>query len=82
MEVGATIGKYQASWKLQGGGYTLTYNVPKSTTGQLVLPVLSKGRMPNISVDGIPVPKSMKPQLVGEGVMMTGEGGSHTIVIR
>jgi hypothetical protein len=77
-----SLGKYQASWKLQGGGYTLSYNVPKGTTGQVVLPTLSRGRMPSIMIYGRPVPKSMKPQLVGDGVVLNGDGGSHSIVVR
>ena len=37
--------------------------------------------MPSIMIDGRPVPKSMKPQLVGDGVVLNGDGGSHSIVV-
>jgi len=76
-----SLGKYQASWRLQGPGYTLSYNVPEGTTGQVKLPCLSSRRFPTITFDGKPLPHDVKVQL-GEGTVLEAAGGSHTIVVR
>jgi hypothetical protein len=77
-----SLGKYQASWQLVGGGYTLNYNMPEGTTGQVILPCLSAGKFPRITVDGLPVPADMSAQIVGSGVVLKARGGSHQIVVR
>ncbi|TVY83207.1 hypothetical protein LSUE1_G001690 [Lachnellula suecica] len=76
------LGKFQASWQLEGGGYNLSYNVPEGTTGQLILPCLANGKWPSIEVDGKPVPRTMIPQLVGDGVVLSVDGGEHAIEVR
>lgn len=75
------LGKFQASWEVKNGGYTLGFNVPEGTTGTLVLPCLTKGEFPSIKVDGKNVSGEMKAKIVGEGVVFTAAGGSHTIVV-
>jgi hypothetical protein len=75
------LGKYQASWQLLGGGYTLSYNVPQETTGQIVLPCLTSGRFPSIAFDGRPVPAGMNPRIEGNAVALDAPGGSHQIVV-
>jgi hypothetical protein len=77
-----SIGKFQASWQLQHDGYTLSYNVPPGSTGEVVLPCLSSEMLPSITVDGRPVSRDMNPQLQGDGILLNGAGGSHTIVVR
>jgi hypothetical protein len=75
-----SLGKYQASWKLVGGGYKLEYSVPEGTAGQLVLPCLSAGKFPRISIDGHIVPAGHS-QIVGTGVTLDAQGGSHKILV-
>ena len=77
-----SLGKYQARWELEGRGYTLTYDVPAGTRGEIVLPCPDAGRFPSISFNGQPVPSSMNPRLGGSGTILSVQGGSHTIVIR
>ncbi|CZR51983.1 related to alpha-L-rhamnosidase A [Phialocephala subalpina] len=77
------LGKFQASWALQGRGYKLSYNVPEGTVGDVVLPCLDAGRFPSISIDGRPVPKSLNPQIVNNAVVLSAiGGGSHSIVVQ
>lgn len=76
-----TLGKFQASWEVKKGGYTLGFNVPEGTTGTLVLPCLVKGEFPSIKFDGKDLSGEMKAKIVGEGVGLTVVGGSHTIVV-
>lgn len=78
-----SLGKYQASWETMERGYNLSYNVPEGTTGELVLPILDAGKIPSITIDGKPVPRSMNSQLVAGGVVLSfAVGGSHAIVVR
>jgi hypothetical protein len=76
------LGKYQASWQLAGSGYKLSYNVPEGTTGQPFLPCLAGGKWPSIQIDGQPVPRALNPQIVGNGVVLTADGGEHVIEVR
>ena len=50
------------------------------TTGEIVLPCDSSGKFPSIAINGRPSPRD--PQFRGEGVVLNGDGGSHTIVVR
>lgn len=77
-----SLGKYQVSWKLVGGGYTLEYDAPHGTTGQVYLPVLTQGQFPTITIDGDRVPASMKPQIEGSAVVLNSQGGKHAIVVK
>jgi len=75
-----SLGKYQAKWQNFGIlGYTLEFNVPKGTTGQLVLPALTWGVFPKISLDGKQVAQRRDVQLTGGSVVVQVEGGSHTV---
>jgi hypothetical protein len=76
-----SLGKFQAGWKLQHGGYTLSYNVPRGTTGEIILPCLSSRKFPDVTVDGRPLLRETNSQLDGAGILLTGAGGSHTIVV-
>lgn len=77
-----TLGKYQASWQRTGIGYTLQFNTPEGTAGEIVLPCLSPGHFPLITIDGRSIPASMKPQLVGNGITLNTQGGTHKIAVR
>lgn len=76
-----TLGKFQASWALTANGYTLEYNVPVGTQGQLVLPCLTAGKWPSITLDGQGVNKNTGGELIGDSVILTAVGGSHAIVV-
>ena len=76
-----SLGKYQASWNLVGDGYVLEYNVPSETTGTLVLPCVSYGKVPSIWIDGRLV-RATNFSRDGDGVTLSAQGGSHTIVVR
>ncbi|KAH6679496.1 putative alpha-L-rhamnosidase B [Halenospora varia] len=75
------LGKFQASWKLQSRGYTLSYNTPSGTTGQLELPCLETGRFPSISINKRPVPRSMNARIVGSSIVLDVDGGEHSIIV-
>jgi hypothetical protein len=70
-----SLGKYQASWNLQGDGYGLSYNVPPGTLGEVVLSCLSNGEVSSIACDGQPVKTAINSQAKQKG-------GSHTFVVR
>lgn len=76
------LGKYQAGWQLEEGGYKLSYNVPESTYGQLVLPCLTAGKWPRIKIDGQPVPRGFNVKLVGGGVVLDADGGKHVFEVK
>ncbi|TVY20687.1 hypothetical protein LARI1_G001193 [Lachnellula arida] len=76
------LGKYQASWQLNGGGYKLSYNVPEETIGQIVLPCLARGKWPSIEIDGHPIPRDISAQIVNGGVVFSAAGGEHSIEVR
>lgn len=76
------LGKYQAAWAVEGRGYTLSYNVPAGTKGQLVLPFLIDGKIPDITFDKKGLSGSMRPQIGDYGVTLEVEGGKHAIVVR
>lgn len=78
-----SLGKYQASWQLNGRGYTLEYTVPASTSGVVTLPCLSGGKFPSISIDGHPVPSTMNPQIQAGGASfsLNAQSGTHTISV-
>jgi hypothetical protein len=76
-----SLGKYQAGWTLARGGYTLEYSVPVGTSGQLILPYVSAGKFPSISIDGQLVPAGDNAQMAGTGVILSAQGGSHQIVV-
>ncbi|KAE9380306.1 glycoside hydrolase family 78 protein [Stipitochalara longipes BDJ] len=75
------LGKFQAAWTLEHNGYSLSYNVPQGTTGEIVLPCLSAGRFPSVTLDGRPVLEKSQSQLLGDSILLNGVGGSHTIVV-
>jgi hypothetical protein len=76
------LGKYQAAWQVKEEGYTLSYDTPAGTKGQLVLPFLANGKIPNITLNGKPLPANMKPQIGDYGVTLGVEGGKYAITVR
>ncbi len=89
------LGKYQASWQVESWGYTISFSVPKGTTGQLVLPCLTIGKLPSVKLDGSLVngklgshggssSSTRKRDEVGDGsvVLVTADGGSHTVIVQ
>lgn len=77
-----SLGKYHASWKIVGRGYTLQYTVPEGTTGEVILPCLHPGQLPIITIDGSLIPRTMNARLVGSGIVLSAQGGSHEFVVR
>ncbi|KAH8816187.1 Six-hairpin glycosidase-like protein [Xylogone sp. PMI_703] len=75
------LGKYQAKWQNFGIlGYTLEFNVPRSTKGQLVLPTLTWGLFPKIQLDGKQVNRRRRDvQITGASVVLEVDGGSHSV---
>ncbi len=76
-----SLGTFQAGWELSHNGYTLTYNVPKGTTGEVILPCLSAGKFPSITIDGRHVSRGPPAQLEGSTIVLDGAAGSHKIVV-
>ena len=78
-----SLGKYQASWQLEGKGYTLEYNTPPGTSGVVILPSLTSGSFPTISIDGHPVPRTLNPQIQNGGgsFSLNAQSGSHKITV-
>lgn len=77
-----SLGKYSASWELCDGGYSLNYSVPADTTGTIVLPLLTAGKFPNITIDGKNVPKALKATIEGSGAAIIAPSpGSHRILV-
>lgn len=74
-----SLGKYQAKWQRIGAGYKLEFDVPKGTTGQLVLPTLKFGVFPSINLDGKHVAQRRDVQLTGDSVVLSVAGGSHSV---
>jgi Bacterial alpha-L-rhamnosidase C-terminal domain len=75
------LGKFQASWKLEHDGYTVSYSAPSGTTGEIILPCPSSGRFTSTTIDGRPIPHNVDSQLQENGISLKGAGGSHTIVV-
>lgn len=79
------LGKFQASWKLVGGGgYTASLSVPTGTTGQVILPAVKRGVMPRVMLDDKQMSASWLRQSgsVTDLVMIEGvDGGEHTIEV-
>lgn len=87
-----TLGKFQASWALWRGGYTISFQAPLGTVGELVIPVLVAGEMPKITMDDVIVPQSSKIRrqhrlhkreavLSGNSVSFSVTGGNHTVTV-
>lgn len=72
------LGKLSASWKLQPHGYTLKYDVPKDSTGTLVLP--SNLKQPQILWNGKKDIHSTFDRLTGL-VTVSAPGGKQTLRI-
>jgi hypothetical protein len=77
-----TLGKFQAGWKVENVGYVLTYNVPRGSSGEIILPNLSAGNFTRITIDGRSILQDTTAQPEGAGVLMKGTGGNHIIVVR
>ena len=75
------LGKFSASWVLgQNTVYNMTFNVPKSTSGKLVLPVPG-GRPPNITLDGKAFTAGMYDASAGLFTISNQSGGKHTVTV-
>lgn len=66
------LGKLQASWKMTSNygskGYSAMLSTPKGTKGEIVLPVVEKGKAPKLKVNG-------------KAKMVRAEGGSMTFSV-
>jgi len=76
-----TLGKFQASWTVGYGSYSLEYTVPEGTSGELVLPCLTVGEMPSVSMDGSMLSEKRDATLQGNSILLKADGGSHSIVV-
>ncbi|THY97771.1 Six-hairpin glycosidase [Aureobasidium pullulans] len=76
-----SLGKFSAGWNITNGGrsYSLWWNVPAGTIGNVTLPTLPSGKTGKVSVDG----KSFKNKSVTKTNGLTFEigGGNHSIVV-
>lgn len=80
-----SLGKFSAAWTREGGeGYRASVSVPTGTVGNLTLPVLVQGVVPDVRVDGRKVETTWarKTGLVFDTVLVSGvRGGNHSIVV-
>ncbi|KAF2105781.1 Six-hairpin glycosidase-like protein [Lophiotrema nucula] len=75
------LGKFQAKWELQGkSGYKVSFTAPKGTTGQVALPVLEKGRLPIVKINGKWVKKG-SVKLQQSSAVLDVNGGTFTVVV-
>ncbi|THZ82109.1 Six-hairpin glycosidase [Aureobasidium pullulans] len=76
-----SLGKFSAGWNIANGGrsYSLWWNVPAGTIGNVTLPTLPSGKTGKVSIDG----KSFKNKSVSKTNGLTFEigGGNHSIVV-
>ncbi|THX37015.1 Six-hairpin glycosidase [Aureobasidium pullulans] len=76
-----SLGKFSAGWNITNGGrsYSLWWNVPAGTIGNVTLPTLPSGKTGKVSIDG----KSFKNKSVSKTNGLTFEigGGNHSIVV-
>jgi len=73
------LGKFQASWVNKVDGYEANVSTPAATQGELILPVLVKGDMPRILLDG----KAVCPAwyMGTDTVIVQTVGGNHTLEV-
>lgn len=80
-----SLGKFSAAWTREGGkGYRASVSAPTGTVGNLTLPVLVQGVVPDVRVDGRKVETTWarKTGLVFDTVLVSGvRGGNHSIVV-
>ncbi|THX76871.1 Six-hairpin glycosidase [Aureobasidium pullulans] len=76
-----SLGKFSAGWNITNGGrsYSLWWNVPAGTIGNVTLPTLPSGKTGKVSIDG----KSFKNKSVSKmnGLTFEISGGNHSIVV-
>ncbi|RDW62430.1 putative alpha-l-rhamnosidase protein-2 [Coleophoma cylindrospora] len=75
-----SLGKFQAKWEITKLGYLLEFVVPVGTEGQLVLPYLSSGVVPKISLDG-KVVHGGNVSLAASSALLTVAGGIHSVIV-
>lgn len=75
-----SLGKFQASWKKKSGGYSLTFSVPKGTTGNVVLPFPTSSKISSFKLDGKKVTTGLTYR-ESTATLSVKKGGSHTIVV-
>jgi hypothetical protein len=75
------LGKFSGGWRLDGSvGYNLSYTVPTSTSGILVLPA-SNGRPPNVNIDGTAYTTGTYDASTGLITIPNRSGGTHAITV-
>ncbi|KAJ5085441.1 hypothetical protein N7532_010212 [Penicillium argentinense] len=73
-----SLGKFQAFWRREDGGYVLSFSVPKGTTGVFTLPFVTSKR-PSVSLGGRKISKGL---IYGEDTIeFSVEGGSDKVVL-
>jgi hypothetical protein len=73
------LGKFQASWTVNNGGYDLSWNVPSGTSGTLVLPASSSGC--TVQIDGQDVQTQGLYDGTSQTITISGSAGSHSATV-
>lgn len=73
-------GTFSASWQLNGGGYTLTYDTPIGSSGTVHLPA-DGGRPRAVSLDGQPM-RTQNSDRASRLIEFKVPGGRHTIEVK
>lgn len=74
------LGKFQAKWELKEGGYDLSFETPKGTSGVLGLPLFRVDKPPVITVNGKELTKD-DFSVEGKVATTTLEGGKYSIEV-
>ncbi|KAG0645465.1 hypothetical protein D0Z07_8685 [Hyphodiscus hymeniophilus] len=76
------LGKYSASWTLATGGYTVSWEFPQNTKGNIVLPGQTAAEAPSLSLDGKKISLGAGEYNPESGLLtIDGQGGSHTLQV-
>lgn len=75
-----SLGKFQVSWKRKPDEYTLRFSVPEGTRGDLLLPFVTRGDKPSITIDGNDVSRGVNYTDGTASVRVSG-GGSHKVEV-
>lgn len=75
------LGKFSAKWALNGTkGYSLEYDIPRDTTGILILPTLSTGP-PSVTINGERYNGGLYDWSTKLVTIDSQPGGAHAIVV-
>lgn len=75
-----SLGKFQARWMRKQDRYTIHFDVPKGTRGNVTLPFVVGGEKPGIKIDGVDVHRGVLYGHDTATVTVSG-GGKHKVVV-